>query len=232
LTPIVDRPEDAVITPEMKDVVASLSRHCVLGIISGRDLKDVRSMVGLDDIIFAGSHGFDVFRPNAQNLTMRQGEQFLPMLDEAEKEIKLQTISIENCRIERKKFSIAIHYRGVEQGKVSMVEQAVDRVQALFKQLRKNGGKKIFELQPDIDWDKGKALLWLMDKLNLDIGTCQTFYIGDDLTDEDAFKVLQTSGVPILVTEQTDPKTYAHYILRDTDEVKIFLEKLLDTMKG
>ena len=92
-------------------------------------------------------------------------------------------------------------------------------------ELRKTGGKKVFEVRPRMDWDKGKAVLWLLDALGLDRPEVTPIYIGDDLTDEDAFAALKERGISLLVSERPLP-TAADYRLRDTEEVGDFLETL------
>lgn len=87
-------------------------------------------------------------------------EVFLPALDQEEKELSRGRGSIPGLLVERKKFAIAIHYRLVDPESVERAARVVDLVAASYPQLRKAYGKKIFELQPDIDWHKGKALLF------------------------------------------------------------------------
>ena len=129
-------------------------------------------------------------------------------------------------------FSIAVHYRKVEDQTIPEIEQAVDRVLGGHPNLRKSRGKKIFELQPDVDWNKGQALLWLLETLNLDGPDVRAIYIGDDTTDEDAFAVLnQREGIGIVVTEEPRP-TAAHYMLTDTGAVQAFLKKLIRNREG
>jgi trehalose-phosphatase len=113
------------------------------------------------------------------------------------------------------------------------VEQAVDEVLAQSQGLRKTGGKMIFELRPDIDWDKGKALSWLLDKLDLNRPDVVPIYIGDDLTDEDAMrelKNLKNRGLGILVRGEERP-TEAAFALENPEEVKVFLQKLTDLLE-
>ena len=126
----------------------------------------------------------------------QSGKEFLPVLDRAEKSLRdLLEGKISGVQVERKKFSIAVHYRRVEEGRAKEVEDAVDRVKKEHSRLRKGSGKKVFELQPDIDWHKGKAVLWLLEQLDLDRSEVLPFYVGDDVTDEDAFKVLVDRGL-------------------------------------
>jgi trehalose 6-phosphate phosphatase len=231
LTPIVRRPEDAVLSEDMRSLVSELSRHCPVAIVSGRDLFDVKNLVRVDGIFYAGSHGFDIAGPDDVHSEHQHGREFLPVLDEAEREIEERLKEIPGARVERKKFSIASHYREVKPEKARLVEKAVDWVLAKHPELRKGTGKKVFEMLPDIDWDKGKALLWLMKKLDLNHPDVLPFYLGDDVTDEDAFGVLLKRGVGIVVSEKVRPSK-ALYRLRDPDEVFLFLEKMLAILKG
>ena len=227
LTPIVSRPEDAVLDASMRQTLRDLAQHCFVAVISGRDLKDVQNLVGLDDIYYAGSHGFDIAGPRGQRLSHQSGQEFLPALDWAEKSLRERLEKqISGVQVERKKFAIAVHHRRVEADRVMEVEKVVDQVQAENNRLRKSTGKKIFELQPNIDWDKGKALLWLLDQLGLDRPDVIPFYLGDDVTDEDAFQVLQNRGIGIAVQEEAAP-TAARYRLRNPEEVQQFLKALI-----
>src|SRR4030042_272618 len=96
---------------DMREAVIELSRHCPLGIISGRDLQDVRDKVRIDSIVYAGSHGFDIAGPKGLQVENTVGEEFLPALDRAEKELSRKLGSLPGLLVERKKFAIAIHSR-------------------------------------------------------------------------------------------------------------------------
>ncbi len=87
-------------------------------------------------------------------------------------------------------------------------------------------GKKVFELQPNIEWDKGKAVMWLLEALGLEGETVRPIYIGDDRTDEDAFRALEQHGIGILVSGQSQP-TAARYSLKNPSEVERFLRELI-----
>ena len=87
-------------------------------------------------------------------------------------------------------------------------------------------GKKVIEILPNIEWNKGKAVLWIMNVLGLSWSDHKVFYLGDDTTDEDAFRVLRTRGTSILVAEKTK-KSAADYRLSSPEEVKCLLEQFL-----
>src|SRR5436309_5659451 len=148
-----------------------------------------------------------------------------PAIDLADKEIHAALDGISSARVERKRFSIAAHYRNVNENDVPKVEQAVGEVATRHHKLRRIDGKKVFELLPAIEWDKGKAVMWLLEALALERENVRPIYIGDDSTDEDAFRALKERGVGILVSEQPQP-TAAIYSLKNPAEVEGFLRQL------
>jgi len=227
LTPIVSQPEKALLSDSLRRALQALVMQAPVAILSGRDLDDVRQRVNISAIVYAGSHGFDIAGP--RGLRKELATEFLPRLDIVEKEIGEQLTGIPGARLERKRFSIAAHYRNVNESDVPKVERAVSEVAARHRELRKMDGKKVHELLPDIDWDKGKAVLWLLENLGLERAKVRPIYIGDDRTDEDAFRALEKSGVGILVSEEPRP-TAARYLLKDPAEVERFLRELVATL--
>jgi alpha,alpha-trehalase len=225
LTPIVSHPENASLSDSMRQALRELVARAPVAILSGRDLDDVRRRVDLDGIVYAGSHGFDIAGPG---LRRELGAEFLPELDLAEKELRKALDDIPGARVERKHFSVAAHYRNIDGNDMPEVARAVETVAARHRELRRIDGKKVYELLPDIDWDKGKAVMWLLETLGLESrsgGICP-IYIGDDRTDEDAFRALESRGVGILVSEQPQV-TAASYWLSNPEEVERFLRELI-----
>ncbi len=232
LTPIVRRPEEATLSETMRALLTDLSKHCTLAIVSGRDRRNVEEMVQVENLIYAGSHGFDIHGPSGLDMQQHDAQKALPDLDEAERQLRPPIDAIPGARVERKKYAIAVHYREVSgQENLRRVEEIVDEVARKRPQLRKRGGKKIFELQPDVDWDKGRAILWIMNALGLDPSK-MVLYLGDDVTDEDAFKVLYLRGLGLGIRVALPTEgTYAPYYLRDCGEVQNFLQSLLAMLK-
>jgi alpha,alpha-trehalase len=229
LTPIVSRPQDAVLGDAMRATLQRLAGLCAVAIVSGRDLADVRDLVGLQDLWYAGSHGFDIAGPAGERAEYQEGLRFLPALDAAEQELCDRLAAVQGCLVERKHFSIATHYRLVAPDQVQTVKQTVRNIHDHHSGLRLKGGKKVLELQPNVDWDKGKALRWLMQVQKLDAAHFVPIYIGDDVTDEDAFRELADDGVGILVAQE-DAITRASYRLDDPDAVQDFLNRLADKL--
>jgi alpha,alpha-trehalase len=226
LTPIVSHPEQAWLSDSMREVLQQLTERAPVAIVSGRELGDVRRRVNIDSIVYAGSHGFDIAGPHG--LRRQMATDFLPNLDTAEKELHEALDGIPGARVERKRFSIAAHYRNVNENDVPKVEQAVGEVATPHRKLRRINGKKVYELLPDVAWDKGKAALWLLETLGLEsrTGGNRPIYIGDDRTDEDAFRALEQRGVGIVVSEKSQD-TAASYSLKNPGEVERFLRALV-----
>ena len=223
LTPIVSHPEDAWLSESMRETLRSLAGRVPVAILSGRDLDDVRGRVHVDGLVYAGSHGFDI--AGAGGLHRELGSAYLPFLGEAERELREALDEVPGAQLERKHFSIAAHYRNVDENEAIRVAQAVDAVAARYRGLRRINGKKVYELLPDINWNKGKAVLWLLETLELDRGKAFPIFIGDDRTDEDAFSALEERGVGILVSEEPQT-TAASYWLKNPEEVESFLQKI------
>jgi trehalose 6-phosphate phosphatase len=230
LTPIVDRPEQALLSESMRDTLRTLAQRCPVAIISGRDRIDVQHLVQLENLFYAGSHGFDIAGPAGMEKDYQPGVDFLPALDHAEQALRRQLASVTGARAERKKFSIAVHFRGVAPAEESAVEAIVDAVLTDHPTLRKGWGKKVFELQPRLDWHKGKAVLWLLDAWQLNQPDVLPLYIGDDVTDEDAFTALADHGIGVLVAESPG-RTAARYTLKDPAEVQQFLQRILSSLE-
>jgi trehalose-phosphatase len=223
LTPIVARPELAVLDEAVRRTLVALAERCPVAIVSGRDRADVQRMVSIDNLIYAGSHGFDIRGPG---LHSEHGAVFLPDLDSVEAELRQSLACFGSTLLERKTYSLAVHVRGLTPDGALAVEAAVDSVLNRHTRLRKGTGKMVFELLPRLDWHKGKAVLHILEALRLSGTDVSPIYIGDDRTDEDAFTALQGLGVGILVAE-SPRQTAAYYTLRDPDEVHRFLQRLV-----
>lgn len=231
LTPIVERPELAVLSDEVRAAVRTLAQRCTVLVMSGRDLPDVQARVDLPEIVYGGSHGFEIGGPAGMHIEQQHGAEFLPQLDRVERMLRKQLGSIPGLQVERKKYAITVHFRRVLAADLAAVEPAVDAVLAASAGLRKTHGKMIFEVQPDIEWDKGRAMIALLETLGLQAKDDFVLYLGDDITDEDAFAALAArgNGLGILVRDAARDAarpTAAHYALTNTQEVQRLLEQL------
>ncbi|KAL6550201.1 hypothetical protein OROMI_020689 [Orobanche minor] len=252
LSPIVDDPDRAFMSIHMRSVIKSVAEHFPTAIISGRSRDKVYELVGLSELYYAGSHGMDIIFPakdmvrknhlNCVKSTDHKGKEvnlfqpaseFIPMIDEVFRNLVEITKDIKGSKVENHKFCVAVHYRNVDENSWPVIAQYVHDVLNEYPRLRLTHGRKVLEVRPMIDWNKGKAVEFLLESLGF--SNCKDvlpIYIGDDRTDEDAFKVLRKKnrGYGILVS--TIPKeSNAFFSLRDTSEVQDFLESLVRMAK-
>lgn len=229
LTPIVDRPELAIMDPAMREVVRELSTRCPVCIVSGRDRPDVQALVQLDSLIFAGSHGFDMVTPDGRSIQKGVDEAFSGLLEQVTARLHEVMDPIPGALIEPKKASVAAHYRLVADADRFKVEAVVNEILDRHANLKCTPGKMVWEIQPRIDWDKGKAVLYLLGALDLDRPDVVPMYVGDDVTDEHAFEALGSrNGIGVFVGDLDDPEvagrtTAADFILTSMEEVATFL---------
>lgn len=231
LTPIVERPELAILSHDMRETLRRLADYCTVIVVSGRERQDVEDLVGEDNIFYAGSHGFDIAGPEGTEIRHEEGLTYLPEIARAAGELRRELAPIYGVIVENKTYALAVHFRMVREENIGQVEQIVDKVVAQHPLLRKTGGKKVFELRPNMDWDKGKAVLWLLDALGLNKKDVLPLYIGDDITDYDAFRALRGKGISILVSDQAQGGG-SDYRLSDTTEVRLFLDALTAMLSG
>lgn len=232
LTPIVDRPEDAVISDSMRDAVSGLAERCNVCVVSGRDRPVVQELMGLDNLIVAGSHGFDIWSPDEGTIQHDAGAGSEELLEEVRERLEKESEPYDGTTIEPKKASVAIHYRQVADEEKPKIKEIVDGLlEERADELKVTLGKMVFEIQPKIDWDKGKAVLYLLEELELDGDDVVPMYLGDDVTDEHAFGALDGRGIGVFVGRADDPEvegrtTSADYVLYTVAEVEEFLDGL------
>jgi trehalose-phosphatase len=231
LTPIVARPELAILGPTQRAVIERLAQRLPVAVISGRDRQDVERLVGIDGLVFAGSHGFDIRVPGRGQLNHEVGGDFGPALDRAEAALRRLIEPIGGALVERKKLSLAAHYRQVAEPDLPTFFAAIDTVQAAQPDLKRMRGKKVFEFEPKLDWDKGKAVRWLLRALEFDTPEIVPLFFGDDVTDEDAFAALQADGIGIVVAapgEDADRMTAAGFRVDDPEAALAVLQRLYE----
>ncbi|KAI8006503.1 Trehalose-phosphate phosphatase A [Camellia lanceoleosa] len=247
LSTIVDNPDCAFMSNPMRAAVRNLAKYFPTAIISGRSRDKVYEFVGLTELYYAGSHGMDIMGPvqpmsndppNCIRSTDNQGKEvnlfqpaseFLPMIDEVFRSLVEITKDINGAKVENNKFCVSVHYRNVDEQYWTTIAESVHDILKDYPRLRLTHGRKVLEVRPVLDWDKGKAVEFLLESLGL--SNCDDvlpIYIGDDRTDEDAFKVLRVGnrGYGILVSS-APKESNALYSLRDPSEVMEFLKSLV-----
>jgi trehalose 6-phosphate phosphatase len=236
LTPIAQRPQDAVISTGMRAAVLRLAGRCRVCLVTGRDRHEVEQLMGTDDLIVAASHGFDISGPAAEGVWLDRSAVAgrAELLAEVAARLRHEVALIQGAVVEPKKAAVTVHYRHVPEADWPEVGRLVAAVLAEHpRELKVTPGKMIYEIQPNVDWDKGRAVLYLLRELHLDGDDVRPVYLGDDVTDEYAFEALDERGVRVLVGRPDDAEiagrtTAADYVLNTIAEVERFLGLLAD----
>src|SRR4030042_3094033 len=169
LTPIVDEPESAILFRETRKLLRKLTkdRRYTVGIVSGRALPDLKSKVGLEGIIYAGNHGLEMEGCGSSFLEPI-AEEMRPLLNILGQVLSATVRGIKGAFVENKGLTLSVHYRTVDEIEERKVEDAFSRITDPLRvtgKIKITRGKKVYEIRPPVDWDKGKAIAWLMAKL-------------------------------------------------------------------
>jgi trehalose 6-phosphate phosphatase len=232
LTPIVSRPELALLSPEMKARFEELVKkdRVSAGIISGRGMDEVEEMVGVNGIYYAGNHGLEIKGPGIDYINP-DAERTVPVINELAERFTGMFRAVEGAIIQNKKYSLSVHYRLVKPGEEAGVEEKVRKETAPYIEkglIRLFPGKKVWEIRPPLDWDKGKAVEAIRREISktLHLDALTTVYLGDDTTDEDGFRAVQPPDGWSIYVGAPRPDSAAPYYLGSPDEVAVLLERI------
>ncbi len=235
LAPIAATPEQALLPPENRAILKALAEvpGCQVVVISGRSLSDVKLMVGVDGIDYIGNHGWEIEGPYMRFDTMVP-PQVAAAMEQVYYELAAKLSVIDGAFVENKGITLSVHYRLVDEAQAPLLRQIFDRVCVPYckrHKIKVHLGKKVLEVRPAIEWDKGKAALWFLKKQQLVAGNAQvlSIYIGDDVTDEDAFTALKDKGPTVFVGGESQVSN-AEYFLSDHTDVRSLLKHLLSSM--
>lgn len=235
LTPIVEQPELANLPESTKQLLKALARQrrFTLAIISGRALTDLKIMVGIDGITYVGNHGLEIEGPDI-SFVHPLAEEFRPILSLMHSGLSQALGTMRGVLVEDKGVTLSVHYRQVAADKSAEVKsifyRTVHGAESLGK-VKITSGKKVYEIRPPVAWDKGRAVELLMQKYGEGgrRSGLLPIYLGDDLTDEDGFRVIQCygNGLSVFVGEEGQSSN-AQYFLKSPAEVAVFLGMLLE----
>lgn len=224
LTPIVEDPARARLAPGMRAALAEVSERRPVAIVTGRDLSTLQTLTGLSGLTVAASHGFQIWSPERGALPGPDVD--VDLLAGVAARARAATAGLPGVEVEVKPYSVAIHERRASPAAADEVRELVTGLVAGSSgKLRVTPGRHVYELQPDLDWHKGRAVERLLE--DLDPSTFAV-YVGDDITDEDGFRAVAGRGAGILVhsAERGDQPTAAAYGLGGVPAVEQFLRAL------
>lgn len=231
LTRIVREPGEAFLSGSMRDLLGRLARQqrVRLGILSGRKLDQLRRLVRLKGIWYAGNHGLEM-EFGKRTLILRQAVRASLHIQRLAGQLSKKLRVIAGACVENKGFTLTVHYRKCRASDTAKVRQicadAVGRQEGK-RRLRVVQGKKVCEIRPAIEWDKGAAVQWFLHNLAAPGPRRLLVYLGDDTTDEDAFRVVRKLGGWAIRVGQSPKETDASYVVRGVNEVRRFLTVLL-----
>lgn len=244
ITPITERPELAVLPTETRELLREISslKKYVVCVVSGRSLEDVKRLVGIGGIYYVGNHGLEAEGPRISMVNLKALKTD-SIIAELHKKLSDELKHIKGVLVEDKTITLAVHYRLVEEGDVAEVRDIFSRVvqpYVLGSGVKTAENKKTLEVLPDVGWDKGRMVANILDLLRYTASLPPKIewspihgillclpptgpyvlpvYIGDDSTDEDAFRVLGGHGITVLVSEEAR-ESHARYYVKNVGEV-------------
>lgn len=230
LTPIVQTPHQAVLPEAMRELLKELSYipDIKLAFISGRSLEDIKSKIRLPGAIYSGNHGLEIRGPQI-NFRSAVAAEYKKTLKQIRRELREKIAPVRGAFVEDKGLSLALHYRLVNKKQVHLVKTIFHETVIHYtvkNKIKIKTGKEVFEVRPPLEWDKGKVVLWLLARqiFTSDKGRTLPIYLGDDTTDEDAFKTLKNKGLTVYVGRSRESQ--AEYYLKNSHEVAQFLRKI------
>ncbi len=223
LTPIVARPENAQLSFQMKELLRKLSILYPVAIISGRSLSDIRALVRMDGLVYAGNHGMEVW---AEDFTMifDVGRGVRREIKRIEVIFRRLAERYSGVIVENKKLTLSLHYRLIDLREKDTFFKDANKVVAPSVEkglVRITEGKRVLEIRPPVSWHKGRVVEWLLQRRRF----LDTFpiYMGDDRTDLDGFRAVKKKGLSVYVGGVCRE---ADMYLREQKEVTTFFKWL------
>jgi trehalose-phosphatase len=222
---IVPIPQDAHLARGIRNTLESLAGRddFTITIISGRALADIRDRIELNNVIYAGNHGLEI---ESEEIRFRE-----PVAEALRRELrclalqlKLALSDTDGLEIEDKGLTLSVHFRRVTEHLQDWIRNVTFSTVGRYRSFSCREGKMVLEVSPRVDWHKGRAVKWIARQILPP--SSLAIYIGDDVTDEDAFEVI-SEGITIRVGGFSD--TAAKYSLPDVATVGLFLEWLNHT---
>jgi trehalose 6-phosphate phosphatase len=229
LTPIVKDPQKAILSPEHREVIASLlgNEKNFVCIISGRAIEQLRGFIRLEGLVLAGNHGMEIAGPDI-SYTNDGALRAKALLREIADLLKEKLGDFEGVLVEDKGLTVSVHYRMLPQENHPSLKRLFYREMERF--LKSNTiiitrGKRVLEVRPNVVWNKGSAVEWIMAYVSDYLKEKRPYpiYMGDDETDEDAFRALKGQGLTVLVSPRKK-RSQAAYFIKNVEETYQFLE--------
>lgn len=230
-----EKPMDVATSDEVKTLLTCLIQNpkFTVVIVSGRMVHEIKQLLEIRGLSFAALHGLQIELANGKSYSWQPNNNIRSILEKI-KEASLYKFKDEKgVYIEDKKLTLAFHYRTLAEEKI---HYATEKFLEIVKKIDGNKsfeiihGAKVVEIRPK-GWNKGKAVEYIYTIIAESKNTLP-FYIGDDTTDEDAFRAIGNRGLTVFVSNNSNQSTTAQYWLKDPDDVLKFLRTLQLKLEG
>lgn len=235
ISKIVPTPMEATVSPDMKNTIEKLlGKYPLTGVVTGRSIENAFDMLEIKKLIYIGNHGLEYLK-NGEIYIDSDVEKYIPLIKELAGKIKAKLKDKDCILFQDKGLSFTVHYRLCDDDE-EIRETALDIIYKLeiSKQLKIAEGRKVIEIRPPIGHDKGT----IIEKLILENNIKKIVYVGDDITDADAFSKLNELNrlnkvrcVNIVVSSRETPnfvKQNANFYVNNVHEIQKFFDWLTD----
>ncbi len=224
-----EKPTDVTTPENVKNIIRQLIKNqkMTVIIVTGRPLQEIRKLLNIRGLSFIALHGLSIKAPNEPQYSWEQANQVRSLVKAIKNDMQEKLKDYEQAYLENKELTLALHYRLLPTKKARLLREAfITTVRTLDKKkmLETMNGAKVLEARPK-GWNKGKAVELYMIR-HEKRKNILPIYIGDDITDEDAFRGLKKKGITIHVVNTSKRKTAARYWVNNPDEVFSFLQFL------
>jgi trehalose 6-phosphate phosphatase len=219
LSPIVPQPDSACLPSEVRERLMALSLLAPLAILTGRSLQDIRPRLGFEPHYVVGNHGLEGV-PGWEQRSADYADDCAAWRDALKRSLCDRQRFDPGIRIEDKRYSLSVHYRLAKNPK-----EAEQRLSALFATLspppRVVAGKFVYSLMPRHASNKGSAF----EELMLQSGASSAIYVGDDVTDEDVFRLKRPDLLTVRI--EPHPDSAADFYLPAMPDIVRLLDELV-----
>ena len=237
ITPIRRRPGDVKLSKGTRKLLEKLvsQENISVAMISGRELKELKRLVKVKGIVYAGNHGLEAEGPGFK-FTAPKVLKAKKVIGGLKEKLKKELRPFKGTLVEDKKLTLSVHFRMADLSRLGEIKRRFRKITAphlSHGQIVITTGKMVWEVRPPIRWGKGEIVSELLEKEKKKIKKdIMPFYIGDDRTDEDAFRALGRKAYTVKVGKPTDRLSSARYYLRGVEEVRELLKKVLSFKEG
>lgn len=234
ISEIVDSPEEARILPGARKFLETLaeSDDVVAGVISGRQIEDLKEKVGVSGIVYSGNHGaqLEMF---GESYTLAKDEE-LSSLNHLAMELADKATAFSGMIVEDKKFSVSVHTRLVDDWLLDDLTRLVTNTAKKHCNLKIREGKRVLEVFLENSPDKGEVLVFILEKIEETFSTTVfPVYFGDDVTDKYVYEYLRVRnrGISVFVKGSDSLHLDADFELFGPLEVVRLMEDLIGARK-